>query len=254
MQLSHTLSATSARFDEPNLVSCAGLVPLMALAQKAGLRELGDEHLSVPTDKGAHPGLKLASLVAGMAAGADSIDDMALLRHGAMGKVFDRPYAPSTLGSFLREFTFGHVRQADAIASRFLLNLAEHTDLLGGVSASGPVMIDIDDTIVEVHGYAKQGASFGYSGVRGLNALLATVSTDTTAPVIVAQRLRKGSVGSPRGAARLASDALALVARTQLAGRGVLVRADSAFGIAEGSVDSGTGVISLGCGSATRSR
>lgn len=229
MQLSHTLSATSARFDEPNLVSCAGLVPLMALAQKAGLRELGDEHLSVPTDKGAHPGLKLASLVAGMAAGADSIDDMALLRHGAMGKVFDRPYAPSTLGSFLREFTFGHVRQADAIASRFLLNLAEHTDLLGGVSASGPVMIDIDDTIVEVHGYAKQGASFGYSGVRGLNALLATVSTDTTAPVIVAQRLRKGSVGSPRGAARLASDALALVARTQLAGRGVLVRADSAF-------------------------
>ena len=98
MQLSHTLSASSVKFDEPNLVSAAGLVPLMALARRAGLRELGDEHLSVPTDKGSNAGLKLASLVAGMAAGADSIDDMALLRHGAMGKVFDRPYAPSTLG------------------------------------------------------------------------------------------------------------------------------------------------------------
>lgn len=232
MQLSHTLATTSVRFDEPNLVSAAGLVPLMALAQKAGLRELGDEHLSVPTDKGSNPGLKLASLVAGMAAGADSIDDMALLRHGAMGKVFDRPYAPSTLGSFLRKFTFGHVRQADAIASRFLLNLATGTELLGRGEASGTVMVDLDDTIVQVHGYAKQGAAFGYSGIRGLNALLGTVSAEGPggfAPVIAAQRLRKGSVGSPRGAARLAGDALALAARSQLAGRSVLVRADSAF-------------------------
>jgi hypothetical protein len=80
-----------------------------------------------------------------------------------------------------------------------------------------------------VHGYSKQGAAFGYSGVRGLNAVLATVSTETVAPVIAAQRLRKGSAGSPRGAARLAADALALIRRTQLAGRDVLVRADSAF-------------------------
>lgn len=101
MQLSHTLPVVSARFDEPNLVSSAGLVPLLKLADQTGLRRLGDEHLSVPTDKGSNAGLKVASLVAGMAAGADSIDDMALLRHGAMGKVFDRPYAPSTLGSFL---------------------------------------------------------------------------------------------------------------------------------------------------------
>src|SRR5690625_2743575 len=232
MQLSHTLSASSVKFDEPNLVSAAGLVPLMALARRAGLRELGDEHLSVPTDKGSNAGLKLASLVAGMAAGADSIDDMALLRHGAMGKVFDRPYAPSTLGSFLRKFTFGHVRQADAIASRFLTRLARLAPLLGKAQDCGTVMVDLDDTIIEVHGYAKQGASFGYSGVRGLNALLGTVSTegpDGFAPIIAAQRLRKGSVGSPRGAARLATDTLALLRRTQLAGRGVLVRADSAF-------------------------
>ena len=229
MQLSHTLSAGSATFDEPNLVSGAGLVPLMKLADRAGLHRLGNEHLSVPTDKGANAGLKLASLVAGMAAGADSIDDMALLRHGAMGTLFDRPYAPSTLGSYLRAFTFGHVRQADAIASRFARALAEHTGLLGHASETGTVMVDIDDTIVEVHGYAKQGASFGYSGVRGLNALLATVSTEQTAPVIAAQRLRKGSVGSQRGAARLATDALALIRRTHLHDRDVLVRGDSAF-------------------------
>jgi hypothetical protein len=229
MQLSHTRPVVSATFDEPNLVSAAGLVPLMALAGRAGLRELADEWMSVPTDKGANAGLKLSSLVAGMAAGADSIDDMALLRHGGMGKVFTGAYAPSTLGSFLRSFTFGHVRQADAVASRFLLNLAEHTELLGGRQDAGTVNVDLDDTIVEVHGYAKQGAAFGYSGVRGLNALLASISTDRVAPVIAAQRLRKGSVGSPRGAARLATDTLALIRRSQLAGRDVLVRADSAF-------------------------
>ena len=219
----------SATFDEPNLVSAAGLVPLMALAGQAGLGELAEERLSVPTDKGANAGLKLSSLVAGMAAGADSIDDMAQLRHGGMGKVFTGGYAPSTLASFLRAFRFGHVRQADAVASRFLLHLAEHTELLGGRQDSGTVVVDIDDTIVEVHGYQKQGAAFGYSGVRGLNALLATVSTDQVAPVIAAQRLRKGSVGSPRGAARLAADTLALIGSSHLAGRNVLVRADSAF-------------------------
>lgn len=229
MQLSHTRPVTSASFDEPNLVSSGGLVPLMGLARRAGLRELADERLSVPTDKGANAGLKLSSLVAGMAAGADSIDDMALLRHGGMGKLFGSAYAPSTLGSFLRAFRFGHVRQADAVASRFLQGLAHHTQLLGAARDTGTVMVDIDDTIVEVHGYQKQGAGFGYSGVRGLNALLATVSTDTSAPVIAAQRLRKGSVGSPRGAERLTTDTLALVRRTHLAGRDVLVRADSAF-------------------------
>src|SRR3954466_7757548 len=229
MQLSHTRPVVSATFDEPNLVASAGLVPLMALARKSRLRELGDARLTVPTDKGANPGLKLSSLVAGMVAGADSIDDMALLRHGGMGKVFTGAYAPSTLGSFLRSFAFGHVRQADAVASRFLLNLAEHSGLLGALQDAGTVLVDIDDTIVEVHGYQKQGAAFGYSGVRGLNAVLATVSTDHVAPVIAAQRLRTGSAGSARGAARLATDALALIGRTHLAGRDVLVRADSAF-------------------------
>ena len=226
MQLSHTSVATSVVFDEPNLVSSAGLVPLLRLARSAGLQELADAHLSVPTDKGANAGLKVASLVAGMSAGADSIDDMALLRHGGMGRVFTRGYAPSTLGSFLRSFTFGHVRQLDAVAARFLSGLADRTPVLG--DRPGLVMVDVDDTIVEVHGYAKQGAGFGYSKVRGLNALLATATTVASAPVVVAQRLRRGACGSPRGAKRLVADAVTTVSRL-VPGRPVLLRADSAF-------------------------
>src|SRR4051795_3708220 len=118
MQLSHTRPVVSATFDEPNLVAAAGRVPLMALARQARLCELADERMSVPTDKGANAGLKLSSLVAGMAAGADSIDYMALRRRGGMGKGCTGAYAPSPLGSLLRSFTFGHVRQADAVASR----------------------------------------------------------------------------------------------------------------------------------------
>jgi len=229
MQLSHTHAVSSAVFDDPNLVSSAGLVPVLALARSAGLGRLADQHLSVPTDKGANPGLKVASLVAGMVAGADSIDDMALLRHGGMSKVFTGAYAPSTLGSFLRSFTFGHVRQLDAVAARFLSGLAATTPLLAGVDAYA--LVDIDDTIIEVHGYGKQGSGYGYSGVRGLNALIATLTTKDTAPVIVAQRLRKGSCGSPRGAKRLVTDALTTVKRLRPhpAGTKVLVRADSAF-------------------------
>src|SRR5664279_1998353 len=108
MQLSHTPQACSAVFDDPNLVSSAGLVPVLALARSAGLHALANEHLNVPTDKAAHAGLKVASLVMGMVAGADSIDDMAVLRHGGMGRVFTAAYAPSTLG-FLRSFTFTSV-------------------------------------------------------------------------------------------------------------------------------------------------
>lgn len=236
MQLSHTRPVVAARFDDPNLISTAGLVPVMALAQASGLLTLADQHLSVPTDKGAHAGRKIGSLIGGMVAGADSIADLAIVRHGAMGTVFDRPYAPSTLGSFLRQFTFGHVRQLDAVASRFLGALAAKTPLVTGID-TGRVLVDIDDTIIEVHGHGKQGSGYGYSGVRGLNALLTTVTTDTCAPVIIGQRLRRGACGSARGAARMVSDALVTVdrLRTQAAGTSgngapkVLFRADSAF-------------------------
>lgn len=120
MRPSYTRPVTSAVFDDPNLVSSAGLVPVLALARSAGLHNLAQQHLCVATDRGANAGPKVASLVAGMVADADNIDNMALLRHGGMGRVFTRAYAPSTLGSFLRPVTFGHVRQFDAVASRFL--------------------------------------------------------------------------------------------------------------------------------------
>lgn len=229
MQLSHARPVAAVRFDDPNLVSSAGLVPLVGLAESVGLRGLVDGHLSVPTDKGANAGAKVMSLVAGMAAGADCIDDMAILRHGGMRRVFDQPYAPSTLGSFLRAFTFGHVRQFDAVASRALTGLASATPVVAGIDDLA--LVDIDDTVVEVHGYAKQGAGFGYSGVRGLNAIAATVTTKTSAPVIVACRLRKGSANSARGAARITADAVKTVTRlrSKKAPGMVLVRADSAY-------------------------
>ncbi|MGI8394457.1 IS1380 family transposase [Leucobacter sp. W1038] len=227
MQFNHTCSALSAAFDDANLVSAAGLVPVMRLAERAGLTHLAAKHLTVPSDKGANAGAKVSSLVAGMVAGADSIEDMRLLRHGGMGRLFDRVYAPSTLGSFLRAFEFGHVRQLDAVASRFLTGLAQRSAKLLPVT-DGYTFVDVDDTIIEVEGYLKQGASFGYSGVRGLNAVLATASTSESTPVIVTQRLRKGSTSSARGAKRVVSDALAVLRRMPGARR-ELVRADAAY-------------------------
>jgi hypothetical protein len=227
VQLSHTAKSTSAVFDDPNLVGSAGLVPVMRLAARAGLVELADRLLSVPSDKGAHAGVKVASLVAGMVAGADSIDDLAVLRHGGMAKLFTRIYAPSTLGSFLRMFRFGHVRQLDAVAARFLHELTDLTPVV--TTSPGFAFVDVDDTVIGVHGHAKQGAGFGYNQIRGLNALLATLTVSDAAPVIVAQRLRKGSCASARGAKRLVADAVKTTRRLLQPGTPVLVRMDSAF-------------------------
>jgi hypothetical protein len=207
-------------------VSAGGLVPVLALAERVGLRALAAEHLTVPTDKGAHAGSKVAALVAGMVAGADSIEDMDLLRHGGMAGLFTGIYAPSTLGSFLRSFAFGHVRQLDAVAARLVASLAGQTPVLP--DAPQIAYLDVDDTIRATYGYAKQGAGYGYSGVKGLNALLAALSTPTGAPVIVATRLRKGSANSVRGAARLVADALKTSRACGASGL-LVVRADSAF-------------------------
>jgi len=231
MQLSHSPGETSAVFDDPNLVSCAGLVPMVALAQRCGLAELVSSKLTLPGRGGANAHLKVPGLVAGMVAGADSIDDMDLLRHGGMDRLFGGVRAPSTLGTFLRTFSFGHVRQLDSVAAAMLAELARWTPLLAG--ADHVAYVDVDDTIRATYGYAKQGAGFGYSGVKGLNALIAIVSTPLSAPVICATRLRKGSTNSARGAARLVADALKAA---KAAGAGgpdgsglVVLRADSAF-------------------------
>jgi len=231
MQLSHSPSQTSAVFDDPNLVSCAGLAPVVALAERCGLTDLVASKLTLPAPGGVNAHLKIPALVAGMVAGADSIDDMDLLRHGGMGRLFDGVRAPSTLGTFLRTFTFGHIRQFDSVATTMLAELTRRTPLLAG--ADQVAYVDVDDTVKATYGYAKQGAGFGYSGVKGLNALIATVSTPLSAPVICATRLRKGSTNSARGAARLVADALKAA---KAAGAGgpdgtglILLRADSAF-------------------------
>jgi DDE family transposase len=227
MQLSHDSALVDVAFDEANLVSCAGLAPVMALAEQAGLSDLLSERLTVSSPNAA---VKVRSLVAGMVAGADSIEDMDLLRHGAMDRLFTGIRAPSTLGTFLRAFTFGHVRQLDAVAARLLAGLAAQTPLLHGVEQVA--YVDIDDTVRATHGYLTQGAGFGYSGVNGLNALLGVVSTPTTAPVIAAARLRRGSTNSARGAARLVTDTLTTAKAAGAdpkAGSLVIARMDSAF-------------------------
>ena len=219
MRLSHTLPVAAARFDDPNLVSAAGVVPMMRLAAEAGLGGLAAGLLTVPTDKGANPGGKVTALVCGMVAGADSIDDMALLRHGAMTRLFDRTYAPSTLGSFLREFTFGHVRQLDAVASRFLAALAGRAPTARRRSRRTWCWSTSTTRSSRSTATPSRAPAFGYTRVRGLNMLLATASTSTGAPVVVAQRLRKGSCGSPRGAKRLVADALKTVKTLRHRGR-----------------------------------
>lgn len=153
------------------------------------------------------------------------------LKHapGAMSVEFDDPNLVSAAGLvpvlFLCAFTFGHVRQLDAVAARVLHGLAVRAPILPTEDAgSGFVFVDIDDTVIEVHSARKQGAGIGYSRVRGLNAAIVTASTASAAPVILGQRLRRGQVNSPRGADRLIGDALALLRRTGTAGP-VLMRA-----------------------------
>ncbi|UNX56325.1 IS1380 family transposase [Georgenia sp. TF02-10] len=214
-------------FDDENLVADAGLVPVMELAESAGLHDLVQEHVAVPGTAGANAAVKVPALVAGMVAGADTIEGLGLLRHGGMGKAFTGPRAPTTLGTHLRAYTHGHVRQLDAVASRLLAALARRVPaLLSG--AQEVAYLDVDDTIRRTYGYAKQGAGYGYSKVKGLNAILATVSAPTAAPVVAGIRLRKGAVASAHGAGRFVAEALATTRRAGVSGQ-VTVRADSAY-------------------------
>ena len=223
MRVSHTFEPV---FDDPNLISLGGLPAVMALAERAGLHQLAGEHVRVPGTAGANPAVKVPALVAGMIAGADSITDLDVLRHGGMGRVFDEFRAPTTLGTHLRGYRFGHVRQLDAVASRLLVNLARQVPILAG--AEQVAFVDVDDTIRETHGYRKQGVAYGYSGVKGLNAQLAAISTPISAPVIAAARLRRGNIDSGHGAGRLVADTVATLRRATDTAL-VLVRADSAY-------------------------
>jgi hypothetical protein len=233
MRLLHSLGRTQASFDDPNLVSHAGLVPVMALAERARLPELVAEHVRPGGGCGVNARLKVPCLVAGMAAGADSIDDMGLLRHGAMGALFSGVRAPSTLGSHLRSYTWGNVLQLGKVNRLMLAELARRAPLLPGKEVLA--FVDIDSQQKRVYGRKKQGAAFGHTKiqgksllVRGLNALAATISTPLGAPVIAAARLRGGNAASSRGAASFAGEAVSTARAAGCAGI-VVVRADSSF-------------------------
>jgi hypothetical protein len=233
VRLLHSLAKTHASFDDPHLVSHAGLVPVMALAQRAGLADLVAEQVRPGGECGVNAYLKVPCLVAGMAAGADSIDDMDLLRHGAMSTLFGGVRAPSTLGSHLRCYTWGNVSQLEKAARGFLIALAGQAPLLPG--AETLAFIDLDSMQKRVYGHHKQGARFGHTKiqgksllVRGLNALAAVISTPLSAPVIAAARLRGGNAASARGAASLAARAIGTARECGCTGT-IVVRMDSAF-------------------------
>ena len=233
MRLLHGLAKICATFDDPNLVSRAGLVPVMALAQRAGLGGLVAEHVRIGHRGGVNAHLKVPCLAAGMIAGADSIDDMDLLRHGAMPALFGGIRAPSTLGSFLRSFTWGNVLQVEQVSRLLLADLARRSPLLPGKDAVA--FLDIDSMQKRVYGHQKHGAAFGHTKiqgksllVRGLNVLAATISTPLAAPVIAATRLRGGNAASARGAASFAA-ASAGTARAAGCTGTLVARADSAF-------------------------
>ena len=233
VRLRYDAPVTAVTFDDPNLVSCAGLVPVMRLAQHAGLHDAVTDRVSLPTDKGVNPAGKVATIVAGMLAGADSIDDLDIARHGGMRSLFSSVYAPSTLGSFLRTCTHGHVRQLQAAARDTLIGLAARIPLLAGADVL--TFIDIDSMLRRVYGKQKQGIGFGHTKVggynvmlRGYNPLIATLSTPLAPPVIAATRLRGGNAGSSRGSASMIAETITTARACGATGE-IVVRADSAF-------------------------
>lgn len=218
----HGIDRVRVVFDDESLVADAGLVLTATLTNRLGLEALiGESVRLVGRPGGARPGAKVMTLVHAMTIGADCIDDADQLRAGATAGVLGhRVLAPSTLGTFLRSFTFGHVRQLEAV-----LGQATERAWRLGVGPAGTLVIDVDSTICEVHGYQKQGAAYGYTRRLGYHPLLATRAD--TGEVLHA-RLRKGSANSGQGSVRFISEVLARVRRAG-AGDAVIVRADSGF-------------------------
>jgi hypothetical protein len=238
VRVSHRFIAGSARFDEDNLVSHAGLVPLLGLAEQTRLPEIIAEKVSITTSRiksgAANPAPKLLGVIAGMCAGADSIQDLDVLRAGGMPILFDGVYAPSTLGTLLREFSFGHARQLESVLREHVCALTARTPVLAGLADQA--FVDIDSLLRPVYGHAKQGASYGHTKIagkqvlrKGLSPLATTISTAHSAPVIAGMRLRAGKTGSGKGAGRMVAQAI-VTARAAGASGTILVRGDSAYG------------------------
>jgi DDE family transposase len=218
---SRMIDRVTVTFDDPTLVADAGLIVPATLMVRLGLEALVNQLVRL-SDRvgGARPGRKVLTLVTAILAGASHIDHADRLRAGATQKILPfRVMAPSTLGTFLRSFTFGHVRQLDAVIGELL----RRAWAVGAGPGTSPMTIDLDSTICEVHGKAKEGAAYGYTRVLGYNPLLATWAA--TGEVLHA-RLRKGS--SQRGHKRFAEELLARVRRAGAFGP-LVVRADSGF-------------------------
>ena len=218
MQSLHTPSDLSVMFDDEHAVANAGLALAGLLSEKLGLEQLCDERISV----GPFPGRRAATLVHSLVVGGTCIDDADVLRSGSTEAVLShRVMAPSTLGTFLREFTFGNVRQLDSVTEQLLTRAWA----LGAGPGETPMTIDIDSTICEVHGAHKHGAGYGYTHVLGYHPVLAT-RADTGE--VLHLRFRKGSANTQRGAQRFVRETVGRVRRAGASGT-LTLRADSGF-------------------------
>src|SRR6266508_3970995 len=223
MRSSHGLDRCEITFDDDRAVANAGVVLTATLAGRLGLEELVDDTVDLGDRTGAaRPGRKVMTLVQSMVLGGDCIDDADVLRSGATEAVLaHRAMAPSTLGTFLRSFTFGHVRQLDKVTAVALARAWAS----GAGPGDAPMTIDVDSTVCEVHGYAKGGASYGHTRRLGYHPLLAT-RADTGEVLHVRQRT--GKANTARGAVRFVSETVARVRRAGATGA-LTVRADSGF-------------------------
>ncbi len=172
MASSHTPDQLNIRFDDTHAIANAGLLLPATLAQRLGLEQAADALIDLGDRPGAaHPGRKLLTLVHAMLAGGDCIDDADLLRCGATSQVLGhRVMAPSTLGTFLRSCTFGHVRQLDRLTEQIM----GRAWAAGAGPGEAAMTMDLDSTVCQVHGHAKQGAAYGYTHRLGYHPLLAT--------------------------------------------------------------------------------
>ena len=224
MRSSHSLDRLDVAFDDDRLVADAGLLLPATLAHHLGLRELVDEHLDLGAAAGrANPGDKLLTLVMSALAGGDCIDDANALRADGTERVLGLAVkAASTLGTFLRSFRWGHVRQLDRVSREILARAWA----AGAGPGAEPFTIDLDSTICETYGLAKEGAlHHGYTGVRGYHPLLAVAAG--TGDVLMA-RLREGRANTARGAAHFLTETIGRVRAAGASGQ-LTVRADSGF-------------------------
>ena len=221
-RVSHALDRIDATFDDPNLVANAGLLLVATLSQRLGLETLIDGMVRLDGRVGgARPGRKVLTLAHALCAGGSHIDHTDMLRAGATAGVLGhRVMAPSTLGTFLRSFTFGHCRQMEAVNGHALARAWS-----AGAAPADGLVIDIDSTICEVDGYAKQGAGFGYTHKLGYHPLLATRAD--TGEVLHA-RMRKGAANTQRGVRRFLDELIARCRRAGATGE-LTVRFDSGF-------------------------